>query len=45
MLPPLPSQLPRRVFDGFGYSTRSVSGFVEAHSVADVQAACAHQAA
>jgi decaprenylphospho-beta-D-ribofuranose 2-oxidase len=39
MLPPLPSQLPRRVFDGFGYSTRSVSGFVEAHSVADVQAA------
>lgn len=39
MLPPLPSQLPRRVFDGFGYSTRSVSGFVDAGSVAELQAA------
>jgi decaprenylphospho-beta-D-ribofuranose 2-oxidase len=38
MLPALPSQLPRRVFDGFGYSTRSVSGFVAPTSVGDIQA-------
>jgi FAD/FMN-containing dehydrogenase len=39
MLPARASNLPRRVFDGFGYSSRSVSGFVEPRSAAELQEA------